>query len=548
MPAATSTRSPLGALPVRLSIDRREIGLLIVASFAAAGVIVDARAPSWQSALDGATGVALAGCGLILIRRLGNHRPGALFLATSVAWFAGTVLPAVGTTAGIGTVMVLTLHRGPLVNAILAASTRRTRSASTVAVTAAAWVSGVVTPLARSDEVSIAVGAAVAFAGLHLVRKGWANSLTRVASFSACAYGLALGAPGALRLVGIGDDRAAIALYMLTIVAVCVALAVAARSARDSAVVMLAIDLGDRPDGATLRRSLARAVGVRELAVGIWLEAEQRYVDELGQPLEAISAESETCLFVDGRRVGALFHAPSTTYEAGVVEDAAAVAALAVENARLQAEAERGVEELRSARRRIVEQTHEQRLLMSEQIRCGADRHLEAAEGLLRDAADALPEPALLDELVEARASILSLATGLDASLPAQDRLRAAAERRTLRSPVPVDLRFERIGLPEHWQHALLLVFAEAVTNATKHAGCTHISSHLRTTPGGVTMEVSDDGIGGADADGFGLSGLRDRIGALGGSVEIESPAGGGTRIRVTLLYRRASAPTGSIR
>jgi signal transduction histidine kinase len=303
----------------------------------------------------------------------------------------------------------------------------------------------------------------------------------------------------------------------------------------------LAIDLGDRPDGATLRRSLARAVGVRELAVGIWLEDEQRYVDELGQPLEAVSPESETRLFVDGRRVGAMFHAPSTTYETGVVEDAAAVATLVVANARLQAEAERGVEELRSARRRIVEQTHEQRLLMSEQIRRGADRHLEAAEGLLRDAAGALPERALLDELVEARASILSLATGLDASLPSQDRLPAAAMRRTLRSPVPIDLRFERIDLSEQWQHALLLVFAEAVTNATKHAGCTHISSHLRTTSGRVTMEVSDDGIGGADPDGFGLSGLRDRVGALGGSVEFDSPAGGGTRIRVTLPNRHGA-------
>ena len=57
-------------------------------------------------------------------------------------------------------------------------------------------------------------------------------------------------------------------------------------------------------------------------------------------------------------------------------------------------------------------------------------------------------------------------------------------------------------------------------------------------------MEIADDGIGGADANGFGLSGLRDRIGALGGSVEVASPAGGGTTIRATLLAGRASAQT----
>ena len=85
------------------------------------------------------------------------------------------------------------------------------------------------------------------------------------------------------------------------------------------------------------------------------------------------------------------------------------------------------------------------------------------------------------------------------------------------------------------------------MTNAIKHSGCTCISSDLRTIPRGVTMEIADDGIGGADADGFGLRGLRDRIGALGGSVEVASPAGGGTTIRATLLAALPSSPTGSI-
>jgi signal transduction histidine kinase len=540
MPAAISTRSSLRALPIRRPIDRLDLALLVVASSAVAGVLVDARTPSWQSTLDAASGLALAGCGLILIRRLSNHRPGAMFLAASVAWFAGTLLPTLGTPAGIGTVMILTLHRGPLVDGILAVFASRTRSALTIA--AAAWLTGAVTPLARREEVTLAVGTAVAFAGLRVMRGGWTKPLNRVASLSACAYGVALGGSAALRMSGIGSDRIAIFAYMVTILAVCVALAISAQSARESAVVTLAIDLGDRPDGATLRRTLARAVGVPELAVGFWLENEQRYVDELGQPLEGRPPESETQLFVDGRRVGALFHAPATTYQAGVVDHVAAVAALAVENARLQADAERRVEELRAARRRIVEQSADQRLLIGEQIRRGADRHLEAAEGLLRDRANALTDTALLDELAETRTSILSLATGLDASLPPEDRLRDAAQRRTARSPVPVELHFERVELPERWQHALLLVFAEAVTNAIKHAGCTYISSALRATPAGVDMEIFDDGIGGANANGFGLSGLRDRIGALGGAVAIDSPAGGGTRIRASLPSGRASA------
>jgi two-component sensor histidine kinase len=534
-------RTPSSGGGLRLAVP-------VVVSFALAGIVVDAREPSWLGALDAASGLALAGCGVILIRRLPSGRPGALFLAASVAWFAGTLLPALGTPGGVGTVMALTLHRGPLVEGILAAPSRRTRSALTVGVAALAWITGVVTPLARLDGVSVIVGASVALTGLSFLRGGRRDRLTKVALVCACTYGVALGVPAALRLAGFGNDRVAITVYMIAATALSVALALAARSARESAVVALVIDLGDRPDGSTLRRTLARTVGDPELAVGIWLEDEQRYVDEFGQSLVRASPESETLLFVEGRRVGALFHAPSTIYEADIVEDAAAVAALAVENARLQADAKRGVEELRAARRRIVEQTDEQRRLIGEQIKRGADRHLEAAEDLLRNAAGALTDPALLDELVEARASILSLATGLDASLPPEDRLREAAERRTVRSPVPVELRFERIDLPDQWQHALLLVFAETVTNAIKHSGCSRISSDLRTITDGVTLEISDDGIGGADAGGFGLSGLRDRIGALGGSVEVASPDGGGTTITATLLTGRSSALSGLIR
>jgi two-component sensor histidine kinase len=544
MPAAITSRFGFGATRTRPGVSRLDIGLLIVAAFAVGGVIVDARAPSWEGALDAASGLALAGCGVILIRRLPSRRPGVMFLAASVAWFAGTVLPAVGTPAGVGTVMALTLHRGPLVDGILSAPARRTRSALTVAVVASAWITGAVTPLARRDGVTLAVGASFALAGLSLLRGGRRDLLTRVAAAAACAYGLATGMPAALRLGNVGNDRVAITAYMVTVIALSIALALAARSARESAVVALVIDLGDRPDGSTLRRTLARAVGEPELAVGIWLDDEQRYVDELGRPLVGASPDSEIPLFVDGRRVGALFHAPSTTYEGGIVEDAAAVAALAVESARLQADAERGVQELRAARRRIVEQTDEQRRLIGEQIRRGADRHLEAAESLLRNARGELADPVLLDEFVETRASILSLATGLDASLPSEDRLREAADRRTIRSSVPVELHLERMDLSDQWQHALLLVFAEAVTNAIKHSGCTCISAELRTIPGGVTMEIADDGIGGADEDGFGLSGLRDRIGALGGSVEVASPAGSGTTIRATLLAGRASAQT----
>ncbi len=515
-------------------MTRLEVAVVVIASSALAGLVVDAHDLSWRSSLDAASGLALAACGITLNRHLRNGRPGLLFLAASVAWFAGTVIPAVAPAGAFGTAMVLTLHRGPLVHGIVAVLSRRGRSWSVVAAVSLAWITAIVGPLARLDAVSITLGASLVVAGLSFLRDARREPLTGVALVGACVYGAAIAIPAALRLGGIESDRAAIAVYMVVVATLSLALALAARGARESAVMALAIDLGDRPDGSTLRRALARAVGDPQLAIGIWLEDEHRYVDELGRALVNVSPDSGTLLVADGRRVGVLLHAPSTSYAAGIVDGAASVAALALENVRLEADAKRGVEELGAARRRIVEQTHEQRRLIGERIARGADRHLEAAESLLRRIGEALPDPALLDQLVEARASILSLATGLDASLPPEDRLRVAAERRSMRSPLPVVLRFEPIDLPDEWQHALLLVFAEAVTNAVKHSQGARISSDLLAIPGGVRMTITDDGIGGADANGFGLRGLGDRIEALGGSVEVVSGARG-TTITATL-------------
>ena len=527
-------------------MTRAEIALIVVASSALSGVVVDAHDSSWRGALDAASGVALAACGVTLVSRLPQRRPGLWLMAASVAWFAGTVIPSVVPAGAFGTVMVLTLHRGPLVQGVVAVVSPRARSWLTSLAVGLAWITAAVGPLARLDAMSVILGALVAAAGLSFLRDGRREPLTAVAVVSACAYGAVLAIPAALRLDGIEADRTAVSVYMLVVAAVALALTVAARRARESSVTALAIDLGDRPDGSTLRRALASAVGDPMLAVGIWLEDERRYVDEPGQTLIDASVELGTPLVVDGRRVGVLLHAPSTSYSAGVVDDAASVAALAVENVRLEADAKRGLEELEAARRRIVEQTHEQRRLIGDQIARGADRHLAAAEEQLRRAERALRDPALAEQLVDARASILSLATGLDASLPPEDRLRVAAERRTMRSPVPVGLRFERIDLPEEWQHALLLVFAEAVTNAVKHSRCARIVSELCAIPGGVRMKITDDGVGGANADGFGLRGLSDRVMALGGSVEVVSRPGRGTTISATitdpLVVTRTSA------
>jgi len=107
------------------------------------------------------------------------------------------------------------------------------------------------------------------------------------------------------------------------------------------------------------------------------------------------------------------------------------------------------------------------------------------------------------------------------------------------RSAVPVELDAGVSGrLPAAIEAAVYFVVSEALTNAAKHASASLVSVDVAAHNGSVKVEIDDDGVGvgGADpARGSGLIGLRDRVEALGGSIDISSPAGGGTALRVEI-------------
>jgi signal transduction histidine kinase len=90
--------------------------------------------------------------------------------------------------------------------------------------------------------------------------------------------------------------------------------------------------------------------------------------------------------------------------------------------------------------------------------------------------------------------------------------------------------------LPGSCEVTAYYVAAEAFTNAAKHAGASAVDIVIEQPGGALTVQVRDDGIGGADASrGSGLTGLRDRVEAMGGSMTLESPAGAGTVLTVLL-------------
>ena len=196
---------------------------------------------------------------------------------------------------------------------------------------------------------------------------------------------------------------------------------------------------------------------------------------------------------------------------------------------RTRSEVVRAVDE---ERRRIERDLHDgvqQRVVALSMLlgRARRGRDAERAAGLVRDAhTEAL---VLLEELREVAWRVYPNALdtlGLEAALTeVADRCPLPVEVRVEADPVPA-------GVPAT---ALYFVAREAITNAVKHAGAGRVAVHLGGGPGQWELVVRDDGRGGADPAGGGLTGLARRIAALDGTLSVDSPAGGPTTVRAVV-------------
>jgi signal transduction histidine kinase len=125
--------------------------------------------------------------------------------------------------------------------------------------------------------------------------------------------------------------------------------------------------------------------------------------------------------------------------------------------------------------------------------------------------------------------TLRELAAGIHPTVLRDLGLAAALESLAARIPIPVSLEIDELELPPSLEVSVYFFCSEALTNVTKHASASSASVRLERAGGQLTIEVRDDGIGGAEigAGGSGLVGLSDRIGALDGSIELRSPGGG---------------------
>jgi signal transduction histidine kinase len=139
----------------------------------------------------------------------------------------------------------------------------------------------------------------------------------------------------------------------------------------------------------------------------------------------------------------------------------------------------------------------------------------------------------------EALKELRDLSRGIHPSILTDGGLGKALRAMTRRSPIPVELDLRIEGrLPDQVEISAYYIVAEALTNVTKHSGASEVtvSVDAEQADGALRLEVADDGVGGAEfSGGTGLMGLKDRVDALGGRIDLHSPRGGGTTLRVTL-------------
>ncbi|HEX6021469.1 MAG TPA: histidine kinase, partial [Solirubrobacter sp.] len=296
-------------------------------------------------------------------------------------------------------------------------------------------------------------------------------------------------------------------------------------------------------DPRRVRDALAAELGDPTLEVGYWIE-ERGYVDASGFPIpEPASDRVRTEIEREGRCVGALFHDPVLCEAPDLLREASAAAALAIENARLEVELRARLEALQASRSRLVEAGDAERRRLGRDLHDGAQQRLVALMIELQLARERFDtDPAGARELVdsafanaqEAVGELRDLAAGIHPAVLSQRGLDAALESLASRSKIPVELESELDErLPSAVETAAYFVVAEALTNVAKYAEATHARVAVRRENGAAVVDIRDDGVGGASIGaGSGLTGLTDRVGALDGTLVVESPRGAGTLVR----------------
>jgi hypothetical protein len=431
------------------------------------------------------------------------------------------------------------LHQGVLILALLAFPAGRIRGrmrwalAALAAPVALLWVSqpgvaaifvGVSLVSATRVRVDRAAGLypMVAAAGIAVTIGGsWAASLLATATYDPPAWllgyelvllAIATGYP--LGAHDVSADRARLADVLLDHEAAAGLDALSqaiARALHDPGLVILRGDSGSGPDRAEPPPdpdALESDRGVRRFAV----------VDE-------------------GHTIAVVRHRSNAFDDPATAQAVIRAVRLVVRNEQARDELDRQVLELRAARARVTAATDRERALMAARLRLEVVDPLRHLAGLLGSSALQEDDPdageavtVAAHEVARSIVRIESLVAGLPPTQLGDGRLGEALAEMAGGLAVPVEVLIDPSATATaDVESALFFVAGEALANVDKHAEATCVRLELRCEGGALALRVVDDGRGGADPAGSGLRGLADRLAVVGGRLEVDSPADGGT-------------------
>jgi PAS domain S-box-containing protein len=414
------------------------------------------------------------------------------------------------------------------------------------------FVDAVLMPLTQALSVAVFVGVAVRLFGRLL----GGSSLMRLELVPVLAAAVLRMAATAAFLVARGanpesdltDVLGAVALLGTPAVSVGFLIGLVSSRARAARALGKLSGVLGRPSAKQLQDVIAEAVDDPSLEIVYRTSGDPaEWVDDRGRPValpDASRTRATTEIRSGGVPVAALVHDAALADAPVMTEVAHGFAQMALQNQRLETELRSSLRELQASRSRIMSAADQERRRIERDLHDGAQQRLLALTIELELAGDLVnSDPgkgaARLRELVQdahaAMAEIRSLAHGLYPSLLVERGLVGALSEAAAASPLPTTLTTRGVGrYPPEIEGAVYFCCLEALQNAAKHAeGASSAAITVWEEEAAVHFEVLDDGAGVAEGyagHGAGLTNMRDRLGAMGGTLAIESNFGRGTR------------------
>ena len=559
------------------------VGLLTVTAGEVVLLVSHPAAPLWESFLAPAAALVYAAAGLVAWWRRPSNRLGVILVVGAAVWLTAgltdTTLPVLA-SAGV---VVATVPLGIVVQLVLAfpsgrirsRAARRTVLAGYLVCTALQMPLYLLVPAASPDGI-LAVADRPAAANIAMWLQRIAGSAVVAVTIWLLVRRLRVATRPQRRVLGILYGYGVIGLITTPLVPTVLVPAVGLSTdlAGDVQVGLLAIapvafvvatfrggfartgelaELGAWLGMATTGRpplasALARVLGDQSVQLLYWVPDRRDYVDERGVAVALPGPGSgRTVVEVEfgSGRIGAMVYDGTLVADPDLATQAARVVAIAVDRQRLEVELRANQRQLRLSRIRILQAANQERQKIAQDLHDGlqADlvllalqaQQLAAQPGTASATATAAVE--LRTRIDQAAADLRNLVRSVMPAPLVERGLAEATEDLIDRLPMPTRLEFDvPRRLPTLVANTAYFIVAEALGNAVKHSSASSLTVRLAQLNHTLTLEVSDDGVGGArPTGGLGLRGLADRVDALGGRLRLESPAGHGTRLLVEL-------------